>query len=71
MVLRGTCSGVSLYSFLTSRASPAYSLGSMRVLNFGVIIAFLLASTHMVVDHGGGPRDFVLIPHGEHTSLPR
>ena len=36
----------------------------MRVLNFGVIIAFLLASTHMVVDHGGGPRGFVLIPHG-------
>jgi hypothetical protein len=35
----------------------------MRVLHFGVIIAFLLASTHMVVDHGGGPRDFVLISH--------
>jgi hypothetical protein len=35
----------------------------MRFLNFGVIIAFLLASTHMVVDHGGGPRDFVFIPH--------
>jgi hypothetical protein len=40
----------------------------MRLLNFGVIIAFLLASTHMVVDHGGGPRGFVLIPHG--TALP-
>ena len=35
----------------------------MRVLNVGVIIAFLLASTHMVVDHGGGPKDVVLIPH--------
>jgi hypothetical protein len=35
----------------------------MRVLNVGVIIAFLVASTHMVVDHGGGPRDFVLISH--------
>jgi hypothetical protein len=40
----------------------------MRVLNVGVIIAFLLASTHMVVDHGGGPRGFVLIPHG--NALP-
>jgi hypothetical protein len=35
----------------------------MRVATFGVIIAFLIASTHIVVDHGGGPRDFVLIPH--------
>jgi hypothetical protein len=35
----------------------------MRLLNFGVIIAFLVASMHMVVDHGGGPRDFVFIPH--------
>lgn len=35
----------------------------MRVLNLGVIIAFLIASTHMVVDHGGAPRDFALIPH--------
>jgi hypothetical protein len=40
----------------------------MHLLNFGVIIAFLLASTHMVVDHGGGPRGFVFIPHG--SALP-
>ena len=63
MVLLGTCLGFSLDSFLTSSVSPGYSLGAMRLLNFGVIIAFLLASTHMVVDHGGGPRNFVLIPH--------
>jgi len=40
----------------------------MHVLTFGLIIAFLLASTHTVVDHGGGPRNFVLIPHG--NALP-
>lgn len=41
----------------------------MRLLNFAVIIAFLFASTHMVVDHGGGPRSFVLIPHGNELPL--
>jgi|SRR6266498_1802975 len=35
----------------------------MRVPNFGLIIVFLMASTHMVVDHGSGPKDFVFIPH--------
>src|SRR5919106_3082806 len=35
----------------------------MRILMFGLIIAFLLASTHMVVDHGGGPWDAVFIPY--------
>src|SRR6266545_4903553 len=69
VVLLGTCLGFSLYSFLTSNVSSAYSLGAMRLLNFGVIIAFLLASTHMVVDHGGGPRNFVLIPHGDALPL--
>jgi hypothetical protein len=69
VVLLGTCLGFSLYSFLTSNVSSAYSLSAMRLLNFGVIIAFLLASTHMVVDHGGGPRNFVLIPHGDALPL--
>jgi hypothetical protein len=69
VVLLGTCLGFSLYSFLTSNVSSAYSLGAMRLLNFGVIIAFLLASTHMVVNHGGGPRNFVLIPHGDALPL--
>jgi hypothetical protein len=40
----------------------------MRLLNFALIIAFLLTSTHMVVDHGGEPRGFVLLPHG--NALP-
>jgi len=35
----------------------------MRLLSFGLIVTFLIACTHMVVDHGHGPRDFVLIPH--------
>src|SRR5215217_4614785 len=69
VVLPGTCSGFSLYSFLTSNVSSANSLSAMRLLNFGVIIAFLLASTHMVVDHGGGPRNFGLIPHGDALPL--
>jgi hypothetical protein len=69
VVLPGTCSGFSLYSFLTSNVSSAYSLSAMRLLNFGVIIAFLLASTHMVVDHGGGPRNFGLIPPGDALPL--
>jgi hypothetical protein len=48
---------------LTFRLLPTYSLGLMRILHFGLIVAFLMASTHMVVDHGGGPKDVVLIPH--------
>jgi hypothetical protein len=48
---------------LTFRALDAYSLGAMRTLSFGVILTFFIASMHMVVDHGGGPRDFVLLPH--------
>jgi hypothetical protein len=36
----------------------------MRVLNLVVMMAFLLTSTHVVVDHsGGGHRDSVFIPH--------
>src|SRR5687767_9264965 len=40
----------------------------MHLLHFTVIIAFLLTSTHMAVDHGGGRRDVALIPHG--SALP-
>ena len=53
----------------------------MRLLTFGIIIALLFTSTHVLVDHGAGEhKPFALIPHpcsshvhsdDEHPAAPR